>query len=940
MQSNFLRMLCCLLVLLAGMAQRPLSAQTVTLPEGDDICPLSELDLSKVTYFNDGDKNAVQANLATYGTPLVVGGTTYASGVGTHAPSKLVVQTNGATDFSVLLGIDDAAGIDGNGNYKQGEGVVDFVVTTYNAGHEATVCHQGTLRRTDNKGYEITDLDLSQAVYLVIDLQAGENAYSDHVDLCNAYFHYAGEKPQLISESDMWSEGTIDIPEPAQGLEHVALSSLEIGKSECGWGTVQADKSIEGNSLKLKGKVYSSGVGTHGPSRIIVKLNGSVTDFHAVLGIDDEVLSQCSPGSAAATADYRVYLSNGNGNELTVSEGTISVFDEEAVTIHADVNGWKYLYLETDNGVDGNNACDHVDWACAYFVYQEQNSSRPIIVTAEEISSKLACATTVFSQPDVRFMQKIRTANPESTVEVTNLPEGLTWNAERQLVEGILKEEGVYTYTAHVLTDGEETLQDITLTVSRNLPLPVPFMGWISWNSVEGDISQDIVEQVVELFKNKGLVDCGWNAIVLDDLWHAGSRAADGSPQPNATRFPNGMAAVAKVAHDAGMKFGIYSDAAEYTCAGAFGSYGHETIDANKYAEWGVDLVKYDYCNAPSDAASAQERYSAMADALRATDRNMVLYICEWGQREPWKWGAEAGGSCWRVSYDVRDCWTGVNSGVGVVQSLRDMKDLAAYQGVNRFNDADMLCTGLHGTGKSSNDLCGGDGPGMTQDEYRTQFALWCMWSSPLSISLDPRNTSISDEDFAILTNKELIALDQDLMGQQADLIDEADNFFAFAKDCENGDIALSVTNMENTTRTYTFRFDRIPHLDAGADYTCRDLWKGEDLPVITDGTLQTTVAPHATQVFRLARKDVADAIGSPLTQPGSTIVAQGDKITVSVPGASRQAKRIIVSDMAGRVVQAATFHGSQFQSASLPQGVYVVNLSCGAQVNYRTIKI
>lgn len=470
-----------------------------------------------------------------------------------------------------------------------------------------------------------------------------------------------------------------------------------------------------------------------------------------------------------------------------------------------------------------------------------------------ETGIKLACAKTVFSQPGVRFMQKIRCTDPVATVTVTGLPKGLSWNGKRKIVEGVVKKEGRYFYQVHISADGESSSETVCLTVSKDLPLPVPFMGWISWNAVQGEISESVVHKVVDFLKTTGLYDCGWNTVVMDDLWHD-KRAADGTPMPNATRFPNGVKAVADYVHANGMKFGIYTDAAEQTCAGAFGSYGYEDIDARTYAKWGVDIVKDDYCNAPSDVETAKQRYMKQAEAFKKAGYGTRLYICEWGVRKPWKWGAEAGGVCWRISQDVRDCWNGKDGGEGVVQSIRDMKNLSAYQGVNRFNDADMLVTGLHGTGKSSNDLCG-SGPGMTQDEYRTQFALWCMWSSPLSLTFDPRKNTVTDDDISILTNREMIAINQDCMGQQADLISEKDSLVVFAKDCENGDVVVSVTNMSASTKEAAINLADIPALSSDKVYACRDVWDHKNLNDV-QSSITTEVRSHATRVFRLSKKE------------------------------------------------------------------------------------
>ena len=901
-------------------------AETITPPTGNDVCLLSSLDLTTVTYFNDDNKNKVYADKATFGTPLIIAGNTYTTGVGTHAPSKFVVKVNGAKSFHAIFGIDAAAPTQAK------HGIVDYTVTTYNSSKQATTVKSGTITVNDATGTTI-DVDLTGAVYLILNFDKGEEAWGDHVDLGDAYFKYAGTAPQLINESDMWQEGSnvVTIPDAPLGQEYIRLSSLEIEKTKCGWEnhTPKKDKSIDGNNITIGGKVYESGVGTHGPSQIIIKLNGSVTDFYTVLGVDDEV-------KEAGNFDYHVYVKAEGGATEDVAKGTINRFSNQSVDIHADnLSGWKYLYLETSNGTDGTNTSDHVDWANAYLVFQDQNSTRPCIVSAEELTTKLACATTVFSQPNVRFMQKVRSTVTGAQLSVSNLPAGLTWNAARNIVEGVVAEEGVYTYQINVTVDGETTSEDVTLTVSSSLQHPVPFMGWLSWNSVQGNISQKIIEQAVELFQNKGLYECGWNHIMMDDLWQ-GTRKADGTPQPNASRFPNGLKTVADYVHKNGMKFGLYTDAADRTCAGAFGSYGYETIDAKTYAEWGVDVVKCDYCYAPDDVETAKKRYKALADAFAAAGNNTMLYICEWGVREPWKWGAEVGGRCWRISQDVRDCWTGSGSGVGVVQSIEAMKNLSAYQGVNRFNDSDMLCTGLHATGKSSNDLCGGTGAGMTDDEYATQFALWCMWSSPMALSFDPSKNTLTDADFKLLRNKELIALNQDRMGQQGDLISEADNLVVFAKDCENGDVALSVTNMSSSEKQATFDFTAIPALDPTKTYTVRDVMENAEAGEAT-GTFTTDVRKHATRVFRLAEKKVVDGVASTVAAKDFSIVAGKNCVKINMPETAGLAKRILVSDFEGRVVSGLNTTADKAK-VELAKGTYLVTVVCNAQAT--TVKV
>jgi len=327
----------------------------------------------------------------------------------------------------------------------------------------------------------------------------------------------------------------------------------------------------------------------------------------------------------------------------------------------------------------------------------------------------------------------------------------------------------------------------MTATNRDSLALTPP-MGFMTWNKYKEDINEQLIRQIADKMAADGYAEAGYKYIFIDDAWQGG-RDKRNNIIPDPKKFPSGIKALADYVHSKGLLLGIYSDAAQLTCAGYTASYDFEEQDAKTFAEWGIDYLKYDYCHAPGDAATAQVRYKAMGDALKASSRDILLYMCEWGAREPWKWGSTTGSPVWRATYDTRDGWNGVQGGIGIIQSIAAMKDLWPYSGVNRFNDADMMCVGIHGTGKSSNDLVAGK-PGMTQDEYRTQFALWCMWSSPLLLSFD-LTKPITADDKKLMTNADLIALDQDDLGQQAEYIGTTDNMVYFMKDLANGDVAI-----------------------------------------------------------------------------------------------------------------------------------------------------
>ena len=867
-------------LLAMSLSATPALADHFTLPSGsatEKVVALSTIDLKNAT--NGNNNMPIQLNKSVRGGTLSIAGDTFDSGLGVHAPGKIVVRLNeGVRRFKATIGVDDGA------DNKPNHGIVGYNVVLVKQDGTRQVKATGVMKRGD-KGQAI-DVDLTGGKFLILETTLGNNNdWADHFDWANAHFLCApnAQQPEVIPEAAMSATHFVKLPVSQEsGTEYISLSSMDLKNVTNGWGTIRPNKSIGNNPLVIDDTTYESGVGVHAKSRIVVKLNGAVSHFRAMAGVDAETNQDASDRSAIV--GYRVILRGEDGREKVELEGTARRH-EQAVNVDVALEGWKYLILEVNEG-NGVDWADHFDWANAYFVYREQNSTRPVIVSEAELTPSLACATELFSLPNTRFLHKIVPSAPSSTVSVTDLPEGLYWNAHRHTVEGKLSTEGRYNYKILVTTDGNTQTFPASVTVSNQLVQPKPMMGWISWNVVQDKISTQVVKTVADNMVKLGLRDAGYNFIIIDDLWHAPQRNSDGTPKEDPAKFPIGMGATVKYVHDQGLKFGIYSDAAPKTCAGAYGSYGYENIDAKQYAKWGVDLLKYDYCGAPGDAVSAQQRYKAMGDALKASGRDILFYMCEWGVREPWKWGSTTGATTWRATYDTRDCWQGKSGGIGVTQSIAAMKDLWAYSGVNRFNDADMMCVAIHGTGKSSSDLCL-TGPGMTQDEYRTQFALWCMWSSPLTLSFD-LTKPLSADDKAIITNADLIAIDQDAMGQQAEFVGQEGNIYYFMKDLENGDVAISATNVGPTQQQVKFDFSKFSALSIKGHYLARDCQAQKTLENEVETGFTTTVRSHATAVFRLTLK------GTGVAQARTSASAQSNTLY----------------DLSGRHANGAASHG------------------------------
>ena len=216
----------------------------------------------------------------------------------------------------------------------------------------------------------------------------------------------------------------------------------------------------------------------------------------------------------------------------------------------------------------------------------------------------------------------------------------------------------------------------------RNQLAPTPPMGWMTWNLFKGDINETLIRQTADAMVEEGFAAAGYKYIFIDDLWQGG-RDAQNNIIPDPKKFPSGIKALADYVHAKGLKLGIYSDAAQLTCAGATASLGFEYQDARTFASWGIDYLKYDYCNAPEDSATARARYHTMADALQKSGRDIVLGVCEWGQRQAEEWCGQVGGQLWRTSYDVRDMWKDTlgQGGMGILDIINSHRKFRQVNG-------------------------------------------------------------------------------------------------------------------------------------------------------------------------------------------------------------------------------------------------------------------
>jgi alpha-galactosidase len=358
-----------------------------------------------------------------------------------------------------------------------------------------------------------------------------------------------------------------------------------------------------------------------------------------------------------------------------------------------------------------------------------------------------------------------------------------------------------------------------------------PPMGFNTWNKFHCDVSEDLVREMADAMVSSGMRDAGYEYVVIDDCWQV-DRGEDGLIVADPEHFPSGMKTLADYVHEQGLKFGIYTDAGPKTCQGRPGSLNYEEVDAQTYAEWGVDYVKVDWCHA--DSLDAPVHYAKFRDAFEATGRPMVLSICEWGRNRPWEWG-EGIGQLWRTTADIGDRWE------SVLWILKANQRLHEAAGPGHWNDPDMLEVG---------------NGGMTLEEYRAHFSLWAMMAAPLMAGNDLRTMSREIRD--ILTNTEVIAVDQDPLGIQGRvMLDRGYGVQVWAKPLADGALAVAILNQKADSADAYVRWADIGLPPGPAQV--RDLWTHQDLGVHHDNgayeeRLQAVVPPQGVVMLRITQ--------------------------------------------------------------------------------------
>lgn len=628
------------------------------------------------------------------------------------------------------------------------------------------------------------------------------------------------------------------------------LHELDVKKMETGWSTSKANKSIDGVPLSVGGKKFQKGVGTHAVSKILLDLNKSALSFTALVGVDDEAKPNGSV-EFLVLCDKKVVFKSG-----LMKKG------DAAKAININLKGVKKMALIVTDGKNGIDN-DHADWLEARIIYNGKKpiiaspiAQAPYILTPKPLDApRINAAKITGASPEKPFLFMVAaTGKRPMTFTAQGLPSGLSLDAATGLITGKVSKAGEYLVSIEAKNSYGVAKRDLKIVIGNNKLALTPPMGWNSWNCWGLSVSQDKVKASADAMVSSGLINHGWTYINIDDGWEAPQRAADGEMLCN-EKFPD-MKELSDYVHAQGLKIGIYSSPGRLTCGGYLGSLHHEKQDAATFAKWGIDYLKYDWCSYgeefdKTDGSHAEyiKPYIIMSDALKNQNRDIVHSLCQYGMDKVWEWGAQTG-QLWRTTGDITDTWQSM-SGIGFSQYHNTQ-----YAKPGNWNDPDMLVVGKVGWGPSLHPCR------LTPDEQYTHISLWSLLASPLLIGGDM--SQLDEFTLNLLTNDEVNAVNQDVLGKQASRITKEEGKEIWVKELEDGSLAVGLFNLGNSEDpaelinwdankmlTTKIKVDWAD-LNISGKQQIRNLWTQKDIAV-KNGAFEAEVPYHGVVLVKIS---------------------------------------------------------------------------------------
>ena len=624
----------------------------------------------------------------------------------------------------------------------------------------------------------------------------------------------------------------------------VWLDKLDLSVATQGNGKPGINTSVDGKKLTIAGETFGRGFGTHAESSLLIKLNGKTHKFSALVGLDDEMKGH------DPAVEFEIY----GDNKKLWSSGIMHLGDK-AKPVSVSLKGIKQLELVVTDGGNGPYY-DHADWVNAKF---ETNgiatletfnpiASEPYILTPKPPATPRINSAGVYGvRPGSPFLFRIAATGDRPMIfSAKKLPEGLKLDPETGIITGKINSKGTYEVELSAKNAKGSASKKLRIEAGDRIAL-TPTMGWNSWNCFGHEVSADKVKRAADALVKTGLVNHGWNYINIDDSWQFNRDGKDPLFQGKMrdengyiltnSKFPD-MKNLGDYIHGKGLKMGIYSSPGPWTCGGCAGSYGYEKQDAESYAKWGVDYLKYDWCSyggvidglpgndankVPSlafqgggDPEKGVRPFLLMGNMLKQQPRDIVYNLCQYGMGDVWKWVEEVHAQSWRTTNDITDIWASVKN-IALAQ-----EKAASYAKPGNWNDPDMLVVGVVGWGNPHQSR-------LKPDEQYLHISLWSIFSAPLLIGCDLEK--LDDFTLNLLTNDEVIAVNQDALGKQGVCLHTIGELRIYVKELEDGGKAVAFANFGREKVKLPYK--DFKKLGISGTQTVRDLWRQKNIAEI-----------------------------------------------------------------------------------------------------------
>ena len=626
----------------------------------------------------------------------------------------------------------------------------------------------------------------------------------------------------------------------------VRLDELDLTAMSTGWGKPQRNLSVTQKPLAIGNVKFAHGVGTHAESGVTVQLDGKAKWFTAKVGVDD--------GASNPLASIEFIVS---GDDRELWRSGVCKWGEPPRECRVKIGGVKSLELEVTDADDGIRH-DHADWGDAAFKFDGAPPQAVQKVTPLEEAVSLTPPAppepringpkTYGVRPGSPFLYRIPcTGERPIRFSAKNLPPGLTLDALSGIITGKIATAVTNRVTLVAHNERGQAQREFGIVVGNQLALTPP-MGWNSWYIHYNRVSEATMRDAADQMIASGMADFGYQYVNIDDCWmkkqgDAPYRDINGAVLPN-WDFPD-MKGLADHIHSKGLKAGLYTSPGPWTCGGYVGAYQHEATDARKFAEWGFDFLKYDWCSyggvaGGGDVPHLKKPYQLMWGELQKLDRDMVLNLCQYGMGDVWDWGGEVGNS-WRTTGDL-----------GLAQGAR----LPSFYSIGfsnarhwenarpgAWNDPDYILVGwvgdAHGMGQGKKTT-------LTPNEQYSYMSLWSLMAAPLIFSGDM--AKLDAFTLNILCNAEVIDVDQDPLGRQAKILRQTRDEFVLVKELEDGSKAVGLFNLASRPRNISIEGS---DLGIGGNQQVRDLWRQKEIGSF-DKTFEVAVPRHGVSLVRI----------------------------------------------------------------------------------------